>query len=79
MGYQTFDHVVNHSYDTIENNTERWDAVCNEMERIAKSKKIHAMYVACKEDLLHNQQHFLATKRERLHEFGKQLHQLATS
>jgi len=79
MGYRTFDHVVNHSYDTIENNTERWDAVCNEMERIAKSKKIHAMYVACKEDLLHNQQHFLATKRERLHEFGKQLHQLATS
>ena len=66
MGYKTFDHVVDHSYDNISNNTERWNAVCNEMERIAKSKKIHQMYIDCKEDLLHNQQLFLASKANRL-------------
>jgi hypothetical protein len=66
MGYKTFDHVVDHSYDTIVNNTERWDAVCTEMERIAKCKKIHQLYVDCKEDLLHNQQLFLASKADRL-------------
>ena len=66
MGYKTFDHVIDHSYDTIVNNTQRWDAVCNEMERIAKNKKIHQLYVACKEDLLHNQQLFLASKANRV-------------
>ena len=59
MGYQTFDTVVDHSYDTIEDPTERWEAVCREMCRIAKSKKIHSMYVNCKDDLIHNQNLFL--------------------
>jgi len=59
MGYRTFDSVVDHSYDTIEDPTLRWEAVTNEMCRIAKSKKIHTMYTECKQDLLHNQQLFL--------------------
>ena len=59
MGYQTFDTVVDHSYDTIEDPTERWEAVCREMCRIAKSKKIHSMYINCKDDLIHNQTLFL--------------------
>jgi len=59
MGYKTFDHVVNHSYDQIEDHTERWNAVCTEMCRIAKSKKIHTLYTDCKKDLLHNQELFI--------------------
>ncbi len=59
MGYKTFDHVVDHSYDEIEDATERWEAVCTEMCRIAKSKKTHSMYVDCKDDLIHNQNLFL--------------------
>ena len=59
MGYRTFDTVIDHSYDTIEDTTKRWDAVCTEMCRIAKSKKIHNMFKECKSDLLHNQQLFL--------------------
>ncbi len=59
MGYRTFDHVVDHSYDEIEDATERWEAVCTEMCRIAKSKKAQSMYVECKDDLLHNQDLFL--------------------
>lgn len=59
MGYRTFDTVVDHSYDSIENPTERWEAVCTEMCRIAKSKKAHEMFVGCKEDLIHNQNLFL--------------------
>lgn len=59
MGYRTFDTVVDHSYDTIEDPTERWEAVCAEMCRIAKSKKVHALYMDCKADLLHNQNLFL--------------------
>tara|TARA_B100001057_G_scaffold268905_1_gene269091 strand:+ start:14018 stop:14905 length:888 start_codon:yes stop_codon:yes gene_type:complete len=59
MGYRTFDHVVDHSYDQIVDTTERWEAVCAEMCRISKSKKAHSMYVDCKADLLHNQNLFL--------------------
>ena len=66
MGYQTFDHVVDHSYDAIEDPTERWDAVCSEMCRLAKSKKIHSMFVECKADLLHNQRLFLNKKAENI-------------
>ena len=73
MGYRTFDSVINHDYDTISNNTERWDAVCTEMERIAKCKKIHQMYIDCKQDILHNQQLFLASKANRLEKVLKQL------
>ncbi len=66
MGYKTFDHVVDHSYDAIEDPTERWEAVCTEMYRIAKSKKIHTMYTDCKEDLLHNQRLFLHKETENI-------------
>ena len=73
MGYRTFDSVINHDYDTIENNTERWDAVCTEMERIAKHKKIHEMYTHCKDDILWNQRLFLASKSDRLKKVLEQL------
>jgi hypothetical protein len=66
MGYRTFDHVVDHSYDEIENTTERWEAVCTEMCRIAKSKKTHSMYIDCKDDLIHNQQLFLNKETENI-------------
>jgi hypothetical protein len=68
MGYRTFDTVVDHSYDSIENPTERWEAVCKEMCRIAKSKskKIHNMFAECKSDLLHNQQLFLNKQSENI-------------
>ena len=66
MGYRTFDTVVDHSYDQIEDVTKRWEAVCTEMCRIAKSKKTHTMYTDCREDLLHNQQLFLNKKVEKI-------------
>ena len=50
----------------IEDPTERWEAVCTEMCRLAKSKKIHSMFIDCKEDLLHNQQLFLNKKAENI-------------
>ena len=59
MGYCTFDTFIDHSYDIIEDPTERWEAVCTEMCRIAKSKKIHSLYINCKDDLIHNQNLFL--------------------
>jgi hypothetical protein len=65
MGYRTFDHAINHSYDTISNNTQRWHAVCSEVERLM-STDLHSMYLSCRDDLEHNQQLFLSSKTDRL-------------
>ena len=61
MGYDTFDHVIDHSYDVIENNTERWDQACKEFERLMRTD-LHSIYIGCKSALEHNQQLFLSSK-----------------
>ena len=65
MGYKTFDTWIDHSYDTIQNNTRRWDAVMREFERLCASN-LHRIYVDCEASLQRNQQLFLSDKAERL-------------
>ena len=50
----------------LEDNTQRWNTVCTELERIVKSKKTHEMFIQCKDDIRHNQELFLASKKDRL-------------
>ena len=66
MGYKTFDHIVDHRYDRIENNTQRWDAAMQEAERLILHEHLHSLYEESREDLLHNQQLFLRSKSNRL-------------
>lgn len=65
MGYRTFDHVINHAYDAIADNTQRWDAACKEFEHLMTCD-LHKLYLACEDDLRHNQELFLATKADRV-------------
>ena len=65
MGYRTFDHVIDHSYDQIENTTERWNRACLEVERLATTN-LHQIYVQCKDDLLWNQKLFMSPKIDKL-------------
>jgi len=65
MGYRTFDHVIDHGYDDILNTTERWNAVCLEIERLA-SVDLHSIHQSCRSDLLWNQELFMAPKSDRL-------------
>ena len=66
MGYKTFDHVVNHDYDRIENNTDRWQAAMKEAERLILHEHLHSLYVESEQDILHNQRLFLRSKSNRL-------------
>lgn len=66
MGYRTFDMVIDHKYDNIENNTLRWDAAMKEAERLIEHEHLHSLYEECKSDILHNQQLFLSSKANRL-------------
>jgi hypothetical protein len=65
MGYRTFDNVIDHSYDQIENTTERWDRACLEIERLA-AKNLHQIYAQCRDDLVWNQELFMSPKIDRL-------------
>jgi len=66
MGYKTFDMVIDHSYDNIENNTLRWDTAMREAERLIEHEHLHSLYVESEADIRHNQELFLRSKSNRL-------------
>ena len=57
MGYRTFDHAIDNSYDDIIDNTQRWLAVADVLESIA-SKDLPTWFAQCHVDVKHNQQIF---------------------
>jgi hypothetical protein len=57
MGYRTFDHAIDNSYDDIIDNTQRWLAVADVLESIA-SKDLPTWFAQCHDDVKHNQQIF---------------------
>lgn len=78
LGYRTFDHAIDPSYDLIEDNTQRWLQVAKTIAEL-KSKDLHSWFETCRADIEHNQQVFLESKYNRLNTLhDKLLHQLAT-
>jgi hypothetical protein len=65
MGYRTFDHVIDHSYDAITNTTERWNAACEEVERLCR-QDLHSLLIRCKDELIWNQNLFMEPKITRV-------------
>jgi len=59
-GYRVFDHAIDNTYDTIEDNTARYLAVKDAISKI-KQQDMHQWYLGCLDDLHHNQWQF-ATK-----------------
>jgi len=55
LGYQVFDNVINNNYDTIQDNTQRYFALRNAIEKITGNNDFYNM---CRVDVLHNQQVF---------------------
>lgn len=66
LGYRTFDHVIDTSYDSIANHTQRWDAACCEFERLITKADLHSVYLQCRDDIEHNQKLFLSSKKDRV-------------
>jgi len=57
QGYRVFDHAMDNSYDTIEDNTERWLAAKHTLQALQASD-MRQWLSHCLSDVLHNQQHF---------------------
>jgi hypothetical protein len=78
LGYRTFDHAIDNSYDTEIDNTQRWQKILASIQKI-REQDPDQWFRSCMDDVLHNQQHFLASKKHRLNTlYDKLLHQLAT-
>ena len=73
LGYRTFDHAVDNSYDTIQNNTERWIAVRSVIAQL-KSQELHTWFESCRSDVEHNQQLFCSSKAHRLNTLLERIH-----
>jgi hypothetical protein len=65
LGYRTFDHVIDNSYDMETNNTQRWIKIKSAINQI-KSQDMHEWFANCVDDLQHNQQLFCSSKQGRL-------------
>ena len=79
LGYRTFDHVIDPSYDLETANTRRWQRVLSTIHDI-QAQDPEVWFQQCADDIQHNQQHFLSTKYDRLNTlYDKLLHQLATT
>jgi hypothetical protein len=65
LGYRTFDHAIDNSYDLEPNNTKRFYKTLDAIEQIL-CQDLHKWYITCKEDIEHNQNLFTANKHARL-------------
>jgi len=71
LGYRTFDSVIDNSYDTIQDNTQRWLAVRSVIQQIQQDP--HSLFEACVDDVIHNQHLFAASKYNRVNSLLERL------
>ena len=64
LGYRTFDHVLDNTYDRIENNTERWQRLCTAIKD--SQHRLADRFITARADIEHNQRLFLEAKTARL-------------
>ena len=75
MGYRVFDHVLDNSYDNIEDATQRWLCLRDAIQQ-AHTQGLQSLYQQCLDDLVHNQQLFLAAPTQRLNSLAQRLDQI---
>ena len=73
LGYRTFDHAIDNSYDLVQNNTQRWQKTLQTIQQI-QQQDMNAWFQRCVDDIKHNQQLFLASKYARLNSLLERLH-----
>jgi hypothetical protein len=73
LGYRTFDSVLDNSYDTVANNTQRWQAL---KQSIAQAKRnLPEIFTAALPDIEHNQHLFQQLKTQRLNTLIGKIHE----
>jgi hypothetical protein len=65
LGYKTFDHAIDNSYDWEPDNTRRWNSARAAIKQIQRYN-MHDWFQSVYKDVVHNQQLFLALKQDRV-------------
>jgi hypothetical protein len=65
LGYRTFDHAIDSSYDWEPNNTRRWNMARDAIKQITQYN-MHSWFQSVYRDVQHNQQLFLHSKQNRV-------------
>jgi hypothetical protein len=65
LGYRTYDYAIDNSYDSIEDNTERFKAAINTVQQI-KEKDMHAWYMSMWDDMQYNRMLYISTLDKKL-------------
>lgn len=74
LGYRTFDHAIDNSYDLEYDNTERWRKLFRTICKV-KDTDHASWFEQCRNDIEHNQQLFASSKYSRLNNlYDKLLH-----
>jgi hypothetical protein len=71
-GYRVFDHAIDNSYDTIQDNTQRWLAARQSISKI-KNCDMHRWYQSCMDDVRYNQWHFTTKTQGTLDRLAQRL------
>jgi hypothetical protein len=74
LGYQTFDSVLDNSYDLEPDPTQRWMILKSSIQQ-AQAQGLHELYLQCLPDIKHNQQLFLSSKQTRLNNLVERIHE----
>jgi hypothetical protein len=72
LGYRTFDHAIDNSYDLETDNTQRWIKLRHTIEQI-KKQDLQTWFASCLDDICYNQQLFCSSKRNRLNKLHQKL------
>lgn len=72
LGYQTFDSLLDNDYDNEQDNTQRFIQTLRCLEKL-NAQDLHSFYIKCRDQIIHNQELFLASKYERLKQLADKL------
>jgi hypothetical protein len=73
LGYRVFDRVLDNSYDLEPNATQRWMSLTRSI--FFTQPDLPQLFELCRADIEHNQQLFLASKKDRLNTLIKEINE----
>ena len=73
LGYRVFDGILDNSYDLETSHTLRWQRLVEAVN--AAQPCLHELNIQAQSDIAHNQELFMASKRERLNTLIRRLHE----
>ena len=74
LGYQTFDSVIDHSYDKIKDNTQRWLTLRQEIVRL-NCTNLEPLFAQCVDQCIYNQKLFVSNRSDRLQQLDYKINE----